>query len=115
MQYLRSAKMASEAADRHGAMASGRDVFDDVVAKLVFVSDGGSARVAVLLVVHDKFGLNSKNPPSLRFFKFVKVTGHTFFCNDLTNFKYQMRAMTGNGNFANLFEFAWKNSGNLIR
>ena len=115
MQYLRSAKMASEAADRHGAMASGRDVFDDVVAKLVFVSDGGSARVAVLLVVHDKVGLNRRNPPNLRFLKFVKVTGHTFFCDDLTNFKYQVRAMTGNGKFANLFELAWKNSGNLIR
>ena len=104
--------MASEAADRHVAMASGWDVFDDVVAKLVFVSDG---RGAVLLVVHDKVGLNSKNPPGLRFLKFVKVTGHTFSCNDLTNFKYQVRAMTGNGNFANLFEFTWKNSGNLIR
>ena len=38
----------------------------------------------------------------------MKVTGHTFSCNDLTNFKYQVHAMTGNGNFANLFEFAWK-------
>ena len=36
-------------------------------------------------------------------------------CNDLTNSKYQVRAMTGKGNFANIFEFDGKNSGNFIR
>ena len=47
----------------------------------------------------------------MQFKKFVKLTSHTCSCNDLTNFEYQVRAMTGNGNFANLFEFAeefWK-------
>ena len=44
-------------------------------------------------------GLNSKNPPKLRFKKFVKLSGHTCSCNDLTHFEYQGRAMTGNGNY----------------
>ena len=46
----------------------------------------------------------------MRFRKFVKLTGNTCFCNDLTNFEYQVRAMTRNENYVNLFKLAWKNS-----
>ena len=35
----------------------------------------------------------------------MKLTGHSFSCNTLTNFEYHMRAMTGNGNYVNLFIF----------
>ena len=42
-------------------------------------------------------GLSSKNPPKLRFKKIVKLSGHTCYCKDLTNFEYQVRAMTKNG------------------
>ena len=44
-------------------------------------------------------GIDSKNPPKLRFKKIVKLSGHTCYCKDLTNFEYQVRAMTGNGNY----------------
>ena len=33
------------------------------------------------------------------FENFVKLSGHTCSCNDLTNFEYQVLAMTGNGNY----------------
>ena len=43
-------------------------------------------------------GIDSKNPPKFRFKKFVKLSDDNCSCNDLTNFEYQVRAMTGNGN-----------------
>ena len=33
---------------------------------------------------------------------------HTCYCNDLTNFEYQMRTMTGNGSYVDMLEFAWE-------
>ena len=33
---------------------------------------------------------------------FVKLTGHTYVCNSLTNFEYKGHAMTGNGTDKNL-------------
>ena len=38
--------------------------------------------------------------------KFLKLTSHTYAYNNLTNFKY---AITENGNYANLLQFACKN------
>ena len=40
----------------------------------------------------------------MQFKKFVKLTSHTRSCNDLTNFEYQVRAMTGNGNLCDYFD-----------
>jgi len=43
--------------------------------------------------------------------KFMKLTGHTYYaCNSLTNFQYEVHAMTGNGNQVNLLKLGWKNS-----
>ena len=40
----------------------------------------------------------------------MKLTDHTCSCNDLTNFEYQVRAMTGNGSYVIFFfEFGRKN------
>ena len=55
---------------------------------------------------------NCKNPPKMRFKKFVKLTDHTQACNDLTNFEYVVHAMTGNGCYLNLQKLACKNSWN---
>ena len=35
---------------------------------------------------------------------FVKLTGHTYASNSLTNFEYKGHAKTGNGNDANLLK-----------
>ena len=42
---------------------------------------------------------NVKNPPKMRFKKFVKLTGHTCAGNDLTSFEYEDHAKTGNGSY----------------
>ena len=47
----------------------------------------------------------------------VKLTEHTGHCNDLTNFEYQMRSMTGNRdqvNFPKLEKIRETTSSNLI-
>ena len=46
-------------------------------------------------------GPNWKNPPKMRFKKFVKLTDHTCACYDLTNFEFEVHAMTGNGCYVN--------------
>ena len=56
-----------------------------------------------------QMGQRTKNPPKMRFIKFVKLTGYTYACHDLTNFEYQMRTMTGNGSYVNLFKFVREN------
>jgi len=39
----------------------------------------------------------------------MKLTGHTYYaCNSLTNFQYEVHAMTGNGNQVNLLKLGWK-------
>ena len=52
----------------------------------------------------------TKNPPKIYIRKFVKSTGHTYACNNLTSFAYVAYAITGNGNYANLLKSIWKNS-----
>ena len=42
-------------------------------------------------------GLNSKNTPKNKIKKSVKLIDHSCSCNDLTNFEYQVHAMTRNG------------------
>ena len=44
----------------------------------------------------------------MRFEKFVKLTDHTYTCNDLTNFEYVVPDIdiTGNGNYLNLQKLA---------
>ena len=39
--------------------------------------------------------------------QFVKFTGHTYACNSLTNFAYEVYAMTGNGNYAKSEQVSW--------
>ena len=51
------------------------------------------------------WGLHSKKT-NMRFKKFVKLTGYTYACNTLTNFEYEVHAMTGNVNQVNLMELA---------
>ena len=42
---------------------------------------------------------NNKKPPTITYIKeFVKLTGHTYDCNNLTIFEYAAHAITGNGN-----------------
>jgi hypothetical protein len=53
---------------------------------------------------------NNKNPPEIYIRKFVKLTGHTYACNNLTNFAFAALAITGNGNYANLLKSNFKNS-----
>ena len=48
-----------------------------------------------------QLGQNAKTRQKIRS---VKLTEHTCHCNDLTNFQYQVRSMTGNGNQVNLQE-----------
>ena len=50
---------------------------------------------------------NCKNPPKMRFQKFVKLTDHTCACNDLTNFECEGQA-TGNGSCENFQKLALK-------
>ena len=54
-------------------------------------------------------GPNTKNPPKMRFKKFVKLTDHTGV-NSLTNFKSEAPAKTGNGSYENMTKLAWINS-----
>ena len=42
--------------------------------------------------------------------KYVKLTDHTYACNSLTNFKYEVHAVTGNGNGVNQLKLTSKNS-----
>ena len=54
-----------------------------------FLSSGISVfppNLRCVLTLHS--GLNSKNPPKTKFWKFVKLTGYTCSCNDLINFEY---------------------------
>ena len=56
-------------------------------------------------------GPNGKNPPKIRFEKFVKWMDHTYnyySLNSLTMFEFAALAMTRNGNTVNLSKFAWK-------
>jgi hypothetical protein len=52
----------------------------------------------------------SKNKKPAKFFirKFVKLTGHNYAYNNLTNFEYVVHAITGNGNYANLLKTCWE-------
>ena len=52
----------------------------------------------------------TKNPPKMRFIKFVKVNYHTSTSNSLTNFESEVHAMTGNGNQVTLLKITWQNS-----
>jgi len=45
-----------------------------------------------------------QNPAKNGIQKFVKLTGHTYACNSLTNFQYEVHAMTGNRNQVNLLK-----------
>ena len=45
----------------------------------------------------------------------MKLTGHTYAYNSLTNFQYEVHAMTGNGNQVNLPKLGWKNSWNHFK
>ena len=49
-------------------------------------------------------GPNGKNPPKIKFKKIVKLSVHSYACNDLTNFESKVHAKTGNGNAVNLSE-----------
>ena len=60
-------------------------------------------------------GPNSKNPPEIKFNKFMKLTGCTNACNGLINFEYEAHAMTRNKNKVNFLKFAWENSWNHIK
>ena len=42
------------------------------------------------------------------FKKFVKLTGYTYDCINLTNFEYEAHPMTGKGNRVNLLQFGVK-------
>ena len=54
-------------------------------------------------------------PPKILPKKFVKLIGHCYACNSLTNFYYEAHAITGNGNLVNLMKLAWINSWNHIK
>jgi hypothetical protein len=45
-----------------------------------------------------------QKPAKKCIFLFLKLTGHTYACNHLTNSKYAVHAITGNGNYANLLK-----------
>ena len=53
---------------------------------------------------HRTVGLNSKNPPKIAIYKFREIIGKF----DLTNFEYQVSAMTRNRNHVNLFKLDWE-------
>ena len=38
----------------------------------------------------------------------VKLTDNIYPCNNLTHFEYEVRSMTGNGNYVNLLKTVWK-------
>jgi hypothetical protein len=80
----------------------------------VFVSDAVAAIFSIcVLILHlllcSTFGTNCKNPPEITFEKFVKLSGHTFVCNNLTSFECKVQK-TGNGNLVNQLKIALKNS-----
>ena len=41
---------------------------------------------------------NFKYPPKNKLKKLVKLTGHTYACNNLTSFECEVHTITGNGN-----------------
>ena len=57
-------------------------------------------------------GLDRRNPPEMRFKKFVKLTGYTCTCTNLTNYEYEAHAITRNGCYVNMLKLACKNSWN---
>ena len=61
------------------------------------------------------FWTNCKNPPKITFEKFVKLSGHTCVCNDLTSFEYEVQGMTGNGSYLKMQKLAWRNSWNHFK
>ena len=57
-------------------------------------------------------GPNFKKPPKLRSKIFLNLTGHSYACNNLTNFEYEANALTWH--HVNLLKLAWKNSWNQV-
>ena len=47
-------------------------------------------------------GSKCQKPAKNQIEKFVKFTGHTCSCNDLTSFEYQVHGMIGNGSYLNM-------------
>ena len=39
----------------------------------------------------------------------ASVSGYTYACNSLTNFKFEVHAMTGNESYVNFLKLAMKN------
>ena len=39
----------------------------------------------------------------------ASVSGYIYACNSLTNFKFEVHAMTGNGSYVNFLKLAMKN------
>ena len=63
------------------------------------------------LHTHCTLGPNVKNPPKMRFKRFVKLTNHTYAYNDFTYcLEYVVYEMTGNGSYLNWQKLVWKNS-----
>ena len=53
---------------------------------------------------------NTKSDFKNREIHWVRLTlDDTYPCNSLTNFEYEVRSMTGNGNYLNLLKTVWKN------
>ena len=71
---------------------------------------GGGGGVVVVGGRDAQLGLISKFRHN-----FVKMTGYTYACNSLTNFRYKAFAMTGNGNQTNFLKFACKKSVKSLR
>ena len=69
-------------------------------------------RSADLPIASAQLGQMSKTRQKLRSKKFLKLTGHSYACNNLTNFEYEANAMTGHR--VNLLKLAWKNSWNQV-
>ena len=72
--------------------------------KLCSPSQSSTADLAFGSLIHHEgwcytVGPNVKNPPKIRLKKFVKLTGHTCACNNLTSFEYEDHAKTGNGSY----------------
>jgi hypothetical protein len=40
----------------------------------------------------------------------MKLIGHTYACNSLTNIEYEVNEMAGNVKYVNKLKLAWKNS-----
>ena len=59
-----------------------------------------------------QLGQMAKNPPKNQMRKFVKLTGHSYTWNSLTNFQHE--AMTGNGNQVNLLKTCLKKTREII-